>query len=72
MTILHTINEERGIVLSSFLGAISDADLLPAYKQLYENKRWKPGFHEIVDFRNAQMEGVTGEGLHRLVGRVEG
>ena len=72
MTILHTINEEHGIVLSSLVGAIADADLLPSYKQLYENKRWKPGFHEIVDLRDAQMDGVTGEGLRRLSSLVEG
>jgi hypothetical protein len=69
--ILHTINEELGVVLSSLVGAISDSDLLPSYKQLYENEKWKPGFHEIVDLRNAQMNGVTSEGLRQLSSLVE-
>lgn len=66
MPILHTINQELGIVLSSIVGAISDSDLLSSYEELYENERWQPGFHEVVDLRDAQMERVTSEGLQQL------
>lgn len=66
MPILHTINEELGVVLSSWVGDISDSDLLPSYKQLYQNENWKPGFNEIVDLRNAELSDVTNKGLERL------
>ena len=66
MPILHSINEELGLVISSWVGEISDADLLPSYKKLYENKIWKPGFNEIVDVRNAQVKSVTSKGLLQL------
>lgn len=48
------------------MGEISDAELLPSYKKLYENKIWKPGFNEIVDVRNAQVKSVTSKGLLQL------
>ena len=71
MPILHTINKELGVVLSSLAGDISDADLLSSYKELYESECWQPGFHEIVDLRNAQMGGVTSDGLRRVSSMVE-
>ena len=66
MPILHTINEELGVVLSSWVGDISDSDLLLSYEQLYQNENWKPGFNEIVDLRNAELSDVTSEGLEQL------
>ena len=72
MAILHTINQEHGVVLSTWVGVISDSDLLQSYKQLYEDERWKPGFHEIVDAREAQVSDVTSTGLRRLSSMVEG
>lgn len=71
MPILHTINEQLGIVLSSWVGQISDSELLPSYQQLYENELWKPGFHEIVDLRDADMSSVSSEGLDRLASMVK-
>ncbi len=66
MGISYTIYEKHGFFVSSWVGAISDSDLLPSYKKLLENEKFKPRFHEIADMRNAQMVGVTGEGLRRL------
>lgn len=70
MSILHAINDEIGIVLSTWIGEISDADLVPSYKRLYEDDLWKPRFHEIVDLRNAKLDTITNDGLlkfHTLV-----
>jgi hypothetical protein len=71
MAIKHKIDEKRGFVLSTLVGAISDDDLIAAYRELYEDQRWKPGYKEVVDLRRAEMEGVTGEGLRRLSALVE-
>ena len=66
MPITFSIYEERGFFVSSWVDAISDSDLLSSYMQLFENEQYKPGFHEIADMRNAQMVGVTSEGMYRL------
>lgn len=71
MPISFTIYEDRGFLLSTWSGVISDPELLSSYKQLFENERYKPGFHEIADLRNAEMSGVTGEGYRRLSMLVE-
>jgi hypothetical protein len=71
MPILHKIDEKLGIVLSTWIGIVSDADAVPAYRQLYEDKRWKPGFHEIVDLREADVSGVTSRGLRAVSGMVD-
>ena len=71
MPISFTIYEERGFFLSSYVGVISDSDLLSSYKQLLEDEKFKPGFHELADMRNAQMTGVTSEGLRHLSSMVE-
>lgn len=71
MPILHTINEEYELVVSLWVGEISDSDLLPSYKKLYENGKWRPGFAEIVDLRNAQMIGITGEGVRQLASLIQ-
>ena len=72
MTIDHKIFGEQGIVITTLVGAVTDADILPGYMRLYEDENWKPGYHEIVDLRNAKMDGVTAEGLRSLSVMVEG
>jgi len=71
MPILFTIYEEHGFFLSTWVGDISDSDLLSTYKQLFESEDYQPGFHEIADMRNVQMGGVTTQGLRRLASMVE-
>ena len=66
MTILHSIDEDKGIVLTTWIGDVKDSELIPAYKKLYEDGKWKPGFHEIVDMRNAGLNTISNEGLHEL------
>lgn len=66
MTILHAIDEEKGIVLTTWVGDVKDSELTPAYTKLYEDKKWKPGFHEIVDMRNAGLSYISESGLHEL------
>ena len=66
MPIVQSINEDLGIVFSSFLGAISESDLLLSYEQLVESEKWKPGLHEIVDAREAYPNGITLNGLYNL------
>lgn len=66
MPIFHSINEDLGIVISSYVGAITESDLLLSYQQLFKGGKWKPGFHEIVDTRDAHPNGITLNGLYNL------
>ena len=71
MPILFTIYEERGFFLSTWSGVISDDDLLTSYKTLFGDEKYKPGFHEIADTRNADITGVTSDGFRKLFQMVE-
>ena len=71
MEIIHKINDEIKIVSSSWCGKIKDSDILLSYKMLYENKKWRPGFNEIVDFSKADLRAVSNCGLEQLAAIVE-
>ncbi len=71
MPISFTFYEEHKLFLSKWEGAISDSELLTSYKQLLSNDKYKPGFHEISDTINANVTGVTSEGINRLFTMVE-
>ncbi len=66
MPISFKLYEEHELFLSKWVGEISDSDLLQSYKQLFDNEKYKPGFDEIADTRNANIAGVTSEGLMSL------
>ncbi len=72
MGISFKIYEKQRFFISIWSDTVSDSDLLSSYKLLLENEKFKPGFNEIVDMRNAQLGGVTGGGLFRLNSMVEG
>ena len=71
MSISFTVFAEDGFFVSSWVGRVTDSDLLSSYKQLLESEEFRPGFHEIADVRNAQMPSVTSGGLRQLVSMVE-
>ena len=66
MPITYRIAEEYGVVLFSCAGLISDSDQLLSCQELYNDEKWKPGFHEVVDLRNSNLSGITNDGLHEL------
>jgi hypothetical protein len=71
MPISFKIYEDHGLFLSSWIGTISDSDLISSYKQLLEDENFKPGLHELADARKAEMSGVTTEGFRKLSAMVE-
>ena len=70
MPISFTIYEGQELFVSLWAGSVSDLDMLSSYKDLFENEQYKPGYNEIVDARNAQMDGVTSVGLRNLASMV--
>ncbi len=71
MPISFKFFEEHELFLSKWVGDISDSDLLQSYKQLFDSERYKPGFHEITDTRDANIAGITSKGLYRLSALVD-
>ena len=70
MPVSFTIASDHGVILSSWVGVLSDAELITAYEGLLSNEAFEPGLHEVVDVRDAQMDAVTSEGLRRLAAMV--
>lgn len=66
MSIIHAIDSEMGVVLSTWVGIISDSDLLSSYKELFEGELWQPGYDGILDLRSARLNLVTDKGLYNL------
>lgn len=66
MSIEHSFFAEAGLVLTSWLGDISDEELLVGYKGLYEHPHWHPGFNELSDLSQADMRSVSRHGLEAL------
>ena len=71
MPIEHHVHHDLGLVVSTLAGAIDDAMLLGAYRDLYGGSEWRPGFHELVDMRQADMSGVSAAALRDLSAIVE-
>ena len=66
MPITHSILVQRRLVVTRLSGDIRDEEMLEAYRQLYSDPRWSPGFHEIADFRTANMRQVSNEAVARV------
>jgi hypothetical protein len=71
LAIRHTIHEDLGIVVSTWTGPASDSELVSRCRELYEDERWRPGFHEVVDLREAGMAEVSGSALQALAEMVD-
>ena len=71
MPMKFTFHENLEIVVCIWTGPITDKDLIPAYKKLYEDKKWKPGFSKITDVRDAELSKITISGLMSLAKNAE-
>jgi len=66
MAIDFKIFEDFNLVVSRWDGAIKTDDVFPSYQKLFENEKWRPGFNEIADLRNAGMHEFKSDGLQQL------
>ncbi len=71
MPIEFTIDTDRALVLTSWIGDVADTDLMPAYRRIMESKAFSPGFDEIVDLGGARINGVTSTGMRELADMVD-
>ncbi len=61
--ITHSLNEELHLLITTWSGAVTDAEMMAAYRAAYADSRWVPGFNEVTDLRRANVGAVTSDGL---------
>jgi len=66
MPIRYRIDRERGVVFVVGEGEVGFADLEAYCRGVVEDPDYRPGFHELVDFRKANHWSVPGEELRKL------
>lgn len=59
----HTIHEDLRLLICTWSGVITDAEMLDGYRRAYADRRWTPGFNEVTDLRRADLSAVTSAGL---------
>ena len=67
MPIEFSINHDDGYFISKYIGKISNAELLDAYKNFYQEVMWSPALNELCDLSEiTDMTELTSEGLENL------
>ncbi len=58
--------EDQHMMLTTWSGELVDADLIHHYMGVYNNSHWQPGFDEIIDLRDANMDALSDQALEQL------
>ena len=66
MSLSHRFYDEQKIILTTWSGEISDTDLIRFYMSIFNNNHWQPGFNEVIDLRDAQLETLSNDALIHL------
>jgi len=66
MPIRYRIDRERGVVFVAGEGAVDFADLEAYCRGVVEDPDYRPGLHELADFRKVDDWSVPTEDLHKL------
>ena len=64
--ITHSLNEDLHLLITTWSGVVTDAEMIAAYRRAYADSRWVPGFNEVTDLRRANVGAVTADGLRGL------
>lgn len=62
----HTIHDDLHLLICTWSGVITDAEMLDGYRKAYADRRWSPGFNEVTDLRRADLSAVTSDGLRSV------
>ena len=66
MPVTISKDESGRYFVATFVGAISDDELLSAYSTFYQSDEWEPGLHELADFSRGTLERLSWAGLVSL------
>lgn len=61
--ITHSLDEDLHLLITTWSGAVTDAEMIEGYRMAYADRRWVPGFNEVTDLRRADVRAVTPDGL---------
>jgi hypothetical protein len=65
-TLSHCIHLDLGMVVTSWKGFASNGEMHTSHRNLYAHPSWRPGMDELVDLREADLSGITREGMQGL------
>lgn len=68
--ISHRIHPDPGVVVTVWTGPATDAQMQDSHRALYASPSWRPGMHELVDLRAADLSGITLQGMRELAAIV--
>lgn len=66
MPIFYKIYKEENLIISKFIGKVTDSEMLDAYTDLFQDELWANTLNELTDL--SQLDGVemSTQGLRRL------
>lgn len=67
MPISYRIDRQRGLVLTTATGALTDEELLHHKRALIDDPEFEPGMRELSDVRSIERLDITPGGVRRLV-----
>lgn len=63
MPITFTTEKENGYFVSKYEGVLFDKDLIPPWREYLEKPDWDPTLNELCDLSQADLNGVTTQGI---------
>jgi hypothetical protein len=67
MPITFSINFDGGYLIAAYTGKISDEEMLASWKGFFQGEKWVPGLNELIDLSQADLNGITANGLEQLI-----
>jgi hypothetical protein len=67
MPITFSTNHDDGYLIATYTGRISDEEMLASWKGFFQGNNWVPGLNELIDLSQADLNGITTNGLEQLV-----
>ena len=67
MPITFSINFDDNYLIAAYSGRISDEEMLASWKGFFQGEMWVPGLNELIDLSQADLNGITANGLEQLV-----
>ena len=71
MPVKFTVHPDDGYYLAKFVGKISDSEMLNDFRRFFSGDKWIPGLNELADISEADVTGITADGVNKLAMLIE-
>ncbi len=71
MTISYAIYPEYGLLLTRYIGIITDRELIDTYAKAYNDLQFSNSFKELSDLREVENSTVSAEGMRQLAKMID-